>query len=181
MNMIPTITTERLVLRPFTLDDAPEVQKLAGAREIADTTLNIPHPYPEGAAEKWISTHHDEYQKGGSVSWAVTLKDPRGLIGCISLCVDGKNERAELGYWIARQYWGQGYCTEAARAVLNYGFEHAKLNKISAFYLSRNPASGKVMAKIGMKKEGGMRQHIKKWDKFEDIIHYAILVAEYKP
>jgi len=181
MTIIPTITTERLVLRPFTLDDALEVQKLAGVREIADTTLNIPHPYSDGVAEKWINTHRDEYQKSGSVAWAVTLKDSSQLIGCISLGADSKNERAELGYWIAREHWGQGYCTEAAKKVLTYGFRQAKLNRIFAFYLSRNPASGKVMQKIGMKKEGQMRQHIKKWDKFEDIIYYGILAAEYKP
>ena len=181
MNMIPTLTTERLVLRPFTLEDAPIVQKLAGAREIADTTLNIPHPYPDGAAKKWISTHQKEYEKNASAVWAVTLKDSGQLIGCISLTADSKKERAELGYWIAREYWGQGYCTEAAKKVLTYGFRQAKLNRIFAFYLSRNPASGKVMQKIGMKKEGQMRQHIKKWDKFEDIIYYGILAAEYKP
>ncbi|MDQ7797520.1 MAG: GNAT family N-acetyltransferase [Candidatus Edwardsbacteria bacterium] len=181
MNMMPTLTTERLILLPFTLDDASELQKLAGARAIADTTINIPHPYPEGAAEKWISTHRDEYQKNGSVAWAVVLKDSPQLIGCISLGVDSKNERAELGYWISQTFWGRGYCTEAAKAVLGYGFRQTKLNRIFAFYLSRNPASGKVMAKIGMKKEGEMRQHIKKWDQFEDIIHYGILDAEYNP
>jgi RimJ/RimL family protein N-acetyltransferase len=180
MNLMPTLTTERLILRPFTLDDAPEVQRLAGTREIADTTINIPHPYPEGAAEKWINTRRDEYQKNGSVAWAVTLKDSSQLMGCISLGVDGKNGRAELGYWIAREYWGQGYCTEAAKKVLTYGFRQAKLNRIFASYLSRNPASGKVMSNIGMKKEGQMRQHIKKWDKYEDIIHYGILAAEYQ-
>lgn len=162
MNMIPTITTERLILRPFTLDDAPEVQKLAGAREIADTTLNIPHPYPDGAAEKWISTHQENYEKTGSVAWAVTLKDLGQLVGAIGLTTNREFDRAELGYWISRSFWGRGYCTEAAKTVLGYGFKQAKLNRIFAFYLSRNPASGKVMQKIGMKKEGEMRQHIKK-------------------
>lgn len=181
MNMIPTITTERLVLRPFRLDDAPEVQRLAGAREIADTTLNIPHPYPDGVAEKWINTHHEEYEKSGSVVWAVTLNNSEQLIGAIGLTTNREFDRAELGYWISQPFWGRGYCTEAAKAALGYGFGQAGLNRIFANHLTRNPASGKVMQKIGMKKEGEMRQHIKKWDKCEDIIYYGILAAEYKP
>lgn len=181
MNMIPTLTTERLVLRPFTLEDAPIVHKLAGAREIADTTLNIPHPYPDGAAEKWISTHQEEYEKNASAVWAVTLKDSGQLIGCISLIADRKFDRAELGYWISQPFWSQGYCTEAAKAVLDYGFNQAKLNRVFAFYLSRNPASGKVMQKIGMKPEGCLRQHIKKWDCYEDLQYYGILKSAYKP
>jgi len=180
MNIIPTIVIERLILRPFTTADAPLVQRLAGSRDVADTTLNIPHPYPDSAAEKWIGTHQDIYEKTGSVSWAVTMNDSGQLIGCISLVVERKNERAELGYWIAKPHWGQGYCTEAAKAVLDYGFRQEKLNRIYAFYLSRNPASGKVMQKVGMRKEGEMRQHIKKWDKFEDIVHYGILSSDYK-
>lgn len=181
MNIIPTIVTERLVLRPFTLGDAPTVQSLAGSREIADTTLNIPHPYPDGAAEKWITAHQDIYETTGSISWAITMNDSGEIIGCISLVVDRKYERAELGYWIAKSHWGQGYCTEAAKAVLSYGFRQINLNRVYAFYLSRNPASGKVMQKIGMRKEGEMRQHIKKWNCYEDLQYYGILNSEYKP
>jgi ribosomal-protein-alanine N-acetyltransferase len=179
MSIIPTLSSTRLTLRPFTMNDAPDAQRLAGDREIADTTINIPHPYPDGAAEKWISTHQEAFDKTGSATWAVTLKESGQLIGAISLTVDNNFDRAEIGYWIAKTFWGQGYCTEAARAVLDYGFMQAGLNRIFAWYLTRNPASGKVMQKIGMKPEGCLRQHIKKWDKYEDLQHYGILKSEY--
>ena len=76
-------------------------------------------------------------------------------------------------------YWKQGYCTEAARAVLRYGFETRGLNRIGARHLARNPASGRVMQKLGMHYEGTRRQHVLKWGVFEDIVLYAILKSEY--
>ena len=180
MSQIPKLTTPRLVLRPFTLTDAPEVQKLAGRFEIADTTMNMPHPYPDGAAESWIGTHQKTWELGSGLTLAITLKDSGQLAGAIGLTVFKDHSRAEMGYWVAVPHWKKGYCTEAARALLDYGFAELKLNKIYAFYLVRNPASGKVMQKIGMKYEGCQRQQIKKWDKFEDIAIYGILSGEYK-
>ena len=84
-------------------------------------------------------------------------------------------DRAELGYWIDRPYWNQGYCTEAGRAVLWYGFTELNLNRIHAYHLSRNPASGRVMQKLGMTREGLLRQHAKKWGKYEDIVEYGLV------
>ncbi len=86
---------------------------------------------------------------------------------------------AELGYWIGRFYWGQGYCTEAARQVLRYGFEDLKLNKICARHMQTNPASGRVMQKIGMRQEGCLRQHYNRWGEVVDYPIYGILHAEY--
>ncbi|MBI4727675.1 GNAT family N-acetyltransferase [candidate division TA06 bacterium] len=180
MSQIPEITTSRLILRPFTLSDAPEVQKLAGRLEIADTTMNLPHPYPDGAAESWIGTHQKTWELGSGLTLAITLKDSGQVIGAIGLTINKDHNRAEMGYWVAVPHWGKGYCTEAARALLDYGFSGLKLNKIYATHLVRNPASGKVMQNIGMKYEGCLRQHVKKWDKFEDLAYYGVLKSEYK-
>jgi [ribosomal protein S5]-alanine N-acetyltransferase len=170
-----TIETARLVLRPFRTADADDVQRLAGEWAVADTTLNIPHPYEDGMAEKWISNHRDWFEYGEQVVFAVTLK-PRGeLIGCVGLKIEREDERAELGYWIGREYWGRGYCTEAARAVMDFGFEQLKLNRIEARHFVRNPASGRVMQKLGMTREGRLMQHTKRWNVFEDIEIYAAL------
>ena len=78
-----------------------------------------------------------------------------------------------------RLYWEQGYCTEAAEAVLRYGFEVLGLNRIESRHFKRNPASGRVMQKIDMKHEGLLRQAYKKWGKYEDWEIYAILKDEY--
>ena len=97
------------------------------------------------------------------------------MIGAVGLRIEREDQRAELGYWIGRPYWNQGYCTEAARAVLDFGFEQLGLNRIYASHFTRNPASGRVMQKLGMTHEGRLRQHVRKWDAFEDVEVYAVL------
>ena len=86
---------------------------------------------------------------------------------------------AEMGYWIGKPYWNRGYGTEAAGGVLRYAFEQLGLNRVYAAHFRRNPASGRIMQKIGMTYEGCLRQHIKKWDTFEDMEYYGILRSEY--
>ena len=179
MSERPTITTERIILRPFTLDDAPEVQRLAGDRDIASTTAGIPHPYEDGVAEEWISTHQERFDKGERVLFAITHGGQDYLIGSIGLIVAKEFDRAEIGYWIGKPYWNQGYCTEAAHAVVRYGFEVLGLNRIHASHLTRNPASGRVIQKIGMKHEGCARQHSKKWGNYDDVEIYGILRNEW--
>jgi ribosomal-protein-alanine N-acetyltransferase len=175
MKMRPTIETKRLLLRPFELSDAKDVQRLAGDRAIADTTLNIPHPYEDGMAEEWISTHQPKFEAGELSNFAIVLRTSAQLIGSIGLRIVPRFERAELGYWIGRQYWRNGYCTEAGRAILQYGFSVLRLNRIHASHLTRNPASGRVIQKLGMLHEGCARQHAKRWDRFEDLELYGII------
>ncbi len=174
----PTLVTARLMLRPFRLADAPEVQRLAGARQVAEMTLNIPHPYPDGAAEEWISSHRMRFEQGASLTLAVTLQGKGTLLGAVALMVADAH-RAELGYWIGTPYWGQGYCTEAARALVDYGFRVMGLHRIVATHFTRNPASGRVMQKLGMRYEGCLREHVHKGDRYEDLALYGILRDEW--
>lgn len=174
----PELTTRRLVLRPFTPADAREVQRLAGERAIAATTCSIPHPYPDGAAEAWIAGHPAAYAEGVSVTFAITLRKGGELAGCIGFNVNGKNEWAEIGYWIGQPYWGHGYATEALRALIPWAFATFPLQRLQACHFMSNPASGRVMEKAGMTREGILRQRVKKWGVFEDIAVYAILRHE---
>ena len=180
MNERPTIETGRLVLRPYTLADASDVQLLAGEKDIASTTLRIPHPYEDGMAEQWIGTHQKLYEAGEAVSFAITLRSDGSLIGSIGLGINQPDDNAEMGYWIGKPYWNLGYATEAASAVVRYGFEVLGLNRIHASYFSRNPTSGRVMEKIGMSYEGSLKQHAKKWGVYEDLEHYGILKRNYE-
>ena len=173
--MQPTLQTKRLLLRPFELPDGEDLRKLAGDRAIADTTLQIPHPYEVGMAEEWILTQRPRFEAGEQVVFAAVLRESGQLIGAIGLVIEGKFRRAELGYWIGRPYWRNGYCTEAAQSVLDYGFRSLNLNRIHAYHFKRNPASGRVMQKLGMKHEGSAPQHIMKWGVFEDVELYGIL------
>ncbi len=175
MSSQPTLTTSRLVLRPFQLSDAGEIQRLAGDREIAATTLRIPHPYLDGMAEEWINSLATRYDKGEVVAFVIRNGDDDALLGAIGLEICKEHERAELGYWIGKPYWGNGYCTEAARAVVEYAFETLKLNRIEAHHFAGNEASGRVMRNVGMHYEGRLVQRIKKWGKFVDLIVYGLV------
>jgi ribosomal-protein-alanine N-acetyltransferase len=176
----PTLNTARLLLRPFTLADAPDVQRYVSDRDIAAMTLSIPHPYPDGGAEKWIETHAAKYADGQRVSFAIIERASRALAGAIGLHLERAHGRAELGYWIAKPFWGRGYATEAGRAMLRFGFEVLGLNKIHAAVFIKNPASDRVIRKLGMKWEGRLREHDLKWGVYEDIDLYAMLLSEWR-
>jgi len=175
----PTIETERLILRPFTMDDAPELQRLAGDRDIASTTSEGEIPEPN-MAKQWIKIRQDRFDRGESVDFAIIHREWGVLIGAIGLGMENKqDESMQLGYWLGKQYWNNGYCTEASHAVLRYGFGVLGLHRIYARHFTRNPASGRVLQKIGMKHEGTLREAFKKWGKFEDLECYGILKSEY--
>ncbi len=178
-NELPVLTTARLCLRPFVLADAAEVQRLAGAREIAATTLRIPHPYPDGVAEGWILTHGGAWERGDELNLAITRQADGVLVGAIGLALALPDARAELGYWIGVPYWRQGFATEAARAVVGYGFDVLRLERIHACHFGGNPASGRVLAKAGLVHEGTQRRHVVKWGRTEDLELYGILRAEF--
>lgn len=175
----PTLETPRLILRPFALADAPDVQRLANDRDIASTTMNIPHPYEDGMAEAWIAMQDARFALGELVVFAIVARATRTLLGSIGLTIQTEHERAELGYWMGKPFWGGGYCTEAAAAVVGYAFGTLELNRVYAHHLTRNPASGRVMQKIGMHHEGRLRQHVKKWGVLEDLETYSILRDEW--
>jgi [ribosomal protein S5]-alanine N-acetyltransferase len=170
---------ERLLLRPFSKEDSKRVQLLAGDKSVVAGAINLPHPYSDGMAESWINTHEDAFIKGNSLILAISLKDSGMLIGSIGLYINGKNEHAELGYWIGTDYWGKGYCSEAVAGIVNYGFGHLKLQKIFANFISNNHASEKVLAKNGFLKEGYFKKHIKYNDRFWDSECYSLLSEEY--
>ena len=176
---MPVLTTTRLRLRPFVLADAAEVQRLAGAREIAETTLRIPHPYPDGVAEGWILSHDGAWERGDELNLAITRLEDAVLVGAIGLALALPDARAELGYWIGVPYWGRGYATEAARAVVAFGFGVLHLERIHACHFGGNLASGRVLAKAGLAHEGTQRRHVVKWGRTEDLELYGVLREEF--
>lgn len=171
----PSITTERLLLRPFVYSDAPRVQALAGDARIAATTLNIPHPYPDGMAETWIASHIADFLAGRAVTYAITEQE-LGVVGAVSLTVGARHRTAELGYWVGVDSWGRGYATEASRAVIEFGAQHFRLEKIKAHHVVGNPASGRVMQKLGMVEEGVLRGEILLGERRIDIVVYGLLL-----
>ncbi|MBI5931428.1 MAG: GNAT family N-acetyltransferase [Chloroflexi bacterium] len=177
---LPVITTERLILRSFTLDDASELARVINAPEIATMTLNIPYPYPAQMAVDWINGLEERYLSGANVNFAITLRSTGEMGGSIGLVINPRHQHAEMGYWLAVPLWGKGYVTEAARACLEFGFETLGLHRIFAGHYARNPASGRVMQKMGMTYEGTFRQHLLKDGVFEDNVVYGILREDWE-
>ena len=175
----PTTSSDRLILRPCTLADAPDIHRMVADRDIASTTLLIPHPYEDGMAAEWIGTHQSKFEWGEQIIFAIVLRADGSLLGNITLRINQSDEHGELGYWIGKPYWNMGYATEATQAVIRYGFEVLGLQRIFAGHFTRNPASGRVMQKAGMTYEGCFRKHHKKWDVFEDLAYYGIIRGDY--
>lgn len=174
----PELRTARLTLRPFRASDAPGVRRLAGAREIAENTLNVPHPYPEGAAEAWIASHGPAFARGEMAAFAVTQPDGT-LVGACGLRMESEDAIAELGYWIGVPYWNRGYASEASRAVVDFGFETLGLQRIWARVFVRNPASARVAEKAGLRHEGTLRRNLRKGDELLDHHVHGILREEW--
>lgn len=177
---IPTLSTPRLRLRPFVAADAPAVAALAGDAEVSRYLLHVPHPYPAGLAEEWIAAHGDTWIQGHGGTWAVALPDAT-LIGTASLRWVRRHDHAELGYWLGRRFWGQGYALEAARGVLDVAFTTLGCARVFAQHLAGNERSARVLTKLGMTAEGVRRGHIKKAGAYHDAYQFGILRDEHVP
>ena len=177
----PTLSTTRLVLRGFVASDAAQVQRLAGDAVVAETTLVIPHPYPDGAAEDWIAGHGQAWSSAKAAIWAITRRGDEALLGAMSLHLRPLHRQAVAGYWIGRPFWGQGIASEALAAVIACGFDALGLHRIEATHLARNPASGRVMEKAGMAFEGHFRDATCKNGRMEDVVMRARLASDAGP
>jgi RimJ/RimL family protein N-acetyltransferase len=179
MNNGVKLETERLILRGLENHDAKSVYTLAGAPEVAAMTLNIPHPYPKELAYEFINFSQRAWRYREHYNFAITLIDADDMIGCIGLTMNPDHNRAELGYWMGKPYWNKGYTTEAARCVIQFGFENLELNKIHAMHFPDNPASGRVLQKCAMTCEGILRAHVIKDGDYHDVNYYGIVRDDY--
>lgn len=176
--MMPTLTSQRLILRPFLLTDIKRIQQLANDSAVVDMTSNVPYPCHEKMVENWIKNHKKAFKSGSSLILAIVVAENNCLIGSISLLdISSFHQRAEIGYWLGNQFWQKGYATEATKKLLEYGFNQLKLNRIEGRCMARNQASAKVMLKAGLKFEGERKQQMNIHNRLEDI-HYFGLVNE---
>lgn len=146
--MSETISTERLTLRPLQTRDAGRIAYLAGDYDVARMCGRVPHPYPVLSAEGWLELQAAARRKGDEFAFAITR--PRdGLIGCCGLARSGGGATFELGYWLGRPYWGEGFATEAAAGVMHWARETLGAESFLAGHFSDNPASARVLRKLG--------------------------------
>ncbi|MEP7291318.1 MAG: GNAT family N-acetyltransferase [Chloroflexota bacterium] len=174
------LETERLILRPLEMTDAPTIHELAGHPEIAATTLNMPHPYPEGAAEAFIQSQIDHRDSRDNFTFGMTRKSDSQLMGDFHVHIEERHQRAEFGYWIGKPYWNQGYTSETARRLIDYCFAELGVHRVCASYFTHNLASRRVMEKAGMTYEGTLREHLERFGKFYDTGCCGILRREWE-
>ncbi len=175
----PSLTTERLILRPFKLEDAADLEELGNDPDVTAKMSRGDIP-SRGAGGVWIENRHFWYDKGEGVDFAITLRDSGEFIGTINMGVEYLgSDSMQLGFWLGKSHWNKGYCTEAALAALAFGFDELDLHRIYARHFVSNPAAGKVLEKIGMTYEGTLREAIKKSGVFESLACYGILRHEY--
>jgi len=173
-----TLRTARLLLRPFRATDAEAVYRLAGAKDVAAGTF-LPHPMNRQAAHDWITERLQDQAAGTGVTFAVTLLDNEEVIGSIGMELVTAHEQGRLSYWLGQAYWNQGYGTEVVSALVEYGFTTLRLHRIYAPHFHTNPASGRVLQKVGMTHEGRLREHYLRFGQRIDVELYGMLREEF--
>lgn len=173
MKTFPILETERLILSQLEEKDIPFIVGYLQHRIYSDLTSNIPYPYTEKDAQFWLKMSKEAFEH--DTGYTFGIRDKTGMIiGAIGIH-DRDDDKAELGYWIGIPYWNKGYVTEAAKAIVDFGFQKLNFNKIFATHFPHNPASGKIMEKIGMEKEALLKEEVKKDGEYFDLVMYSIL------
>ena len=171
------VVNEQLHLSEFCAADKPALIAHLNERAIYDRTLRIPYPYTEASADEWLKiAAQTTRQQGRPVCWAVRQAD-EFLIGGVGFegFQAGKSHRAEIGYWLAKPYWGRGIMTAVVRAVCAHGFQELDLRKITAHVFAGNDASARVLTKCGFVQEGFLREHYDKADRLIDALLFGLL------
>ncbi len=173
------LETERLILRAFTPEDGPAMYKNWCSDPKVTKFLTWP-PHASEAVSSSLAVSWAERSKNPDFyQWAIVPKELGEPIGSLAV-VRGRDDIAqcELGYCIAKAWWGRGLMTEAVKTVIRYLFDEVGMNRIEAAHDVNNPASGRVMQKAGMRFEGLHRQASKNNTGICDIAVYAILAGD---
>ena len=172
---IGTIETERLLLRPITMKDAPDIFAYASDPEVTKYVRFVTHKNIKDT-HAFIRRVQTSYRKGITPLWGMQSKATGRLIGAIGfLQWPNLDQRAELGYVVNRNVWGQGYVTEAAKALCDFAFRNMNVNRIEAGTIVGHTASERVLEKCGFKFEGVLRQREFIKGRYPDVTMYALL------
>lgn len=176
----PSLTTERLLLRAVDFNDVDDLFQVLSDPDVAEYDYFYPVETKEKAS-LFIERYQREIEGNEEITWGIVLKESQKLIGtCCLGNFDKGAERAEIGYAISKAHWGKGYATEAAKKILDYGFNKIKLNRIEATITPGNDSSVRVLEKLGFEREGLVRQRDLVKGKIVDGIIMGLLKSEYK-
>ncbi|MDU8502180.1 GNAT family N-acetyltransferase [Pseudomonas syringae] len=171
----PTLNTPRLKLSLIGYDSAATLAALADDPLIAAFTVNLPSPYTLADAQKFIGTMHVSFEERRALAFGVYRKADNALMGVISLALISSHCTGHLAYWLGADYRGQGYMSEAAVEIMQYGFKQLKLHRIQSRCLKRNLPSARVLRKAGLQDEGLMVESFLKEGVFHDQLLFGVL------
>ncbi|MDR0898632.1 MAG: GNAT family N-acetyltransferase [Oscillospiraceae bacterium] len=175
---LPELSTQRLLLRRMTMADAADVYAYSRDPEVSRHVLWDAHR-SISESRAYLRYILRQYRMSEPSSWGIIHKETGRLIGTIGFMWWNHEYRsAEVGYSLSRAYWNQGLMTEALRAILRFGFDEMGLHRIEAQHETSNPASGRVMQKVGMRLEGVLRGRLYNKGRFVDVSLYAILSSD---
>ena len=159
-NVLDTLATERLVLRPPVPADAEQLHRLVNDWSGVRMLSRLPFPYPRTLTDEWIASTAEQRERGTGYHLVITgHEDGRDLvIGCVGLRLDQTPEVANLGYWVGRRYWGHGVATEAVGRVARWALANLSVRRIEAHVAQDNPASAAVLRRIGLREVGQDRR-----------------------
>ncbi|KMQ70772.1 GNAT family N-acetyltransferase [Chryseobacterium koreense] len=177
LQKFPELQTARLILnRPVQSDLDDLVHHLNSDSAFSENTLNIPFPYKREHAEFFLNELVDKgFASRNNFTFAIREKGNPRLIGAIGIHPEKNHHKAEVGYWLAKEFWNNGYVSEALNEIIRFAFEELQLHKIHASHFPHNPASGRIMQKCGMKLEAHLKKEFFKNGRFIDVYRYSIL------
>jgi ribosomal-protein-alanine N-acetyltransferase len=172
---LPRLETRRLILRKTIRKDIPDIFVYSSDAEVTRYLRWGPHQ-TLADTEKYIQGVLDDYHEGRDGPWMIELRNTHTVIGHIHLMeINIQHSKAEVGFVLARSYWYQGIMTEALNAVLEYSFVELGLNRVEAWCISQNRTAARVLEKVGMTKEGELRDYLYQKGVFWDFCVYAML------
>ena len=152
--------TERLSARPMQLSDAPRVTELFQEKDLAQNLARAPWPYALADAENWLTLAQTQWDTGTEFPFAI-LKDGVLVGSCGLVQIDAEENIWEIGYWIGKPFWGRGYVTEAAEGLLAWAAREMGITRLVSGHISDNPASGRVLLKLGFTVAGEHTMYVK--------------------
>ena len=172
----PTLSTARFQFRPFMLSDIGPLAALAGKHRIADTSIGVPHPYTTEFARMWISSHSAAWERRRALHWAALKSGDDRIVGYAGLnVIDNEQGEAELRCWVGCGVRRNSDAAEWSAAIVEFALTSLNMNRIYALQLGRHPRAGRVLAAIGMQREGLVRKRIFKGGQVEDVVCWGIL------
>jgi RimJ/RimL family protein N-acetyltransferase len=175
----PMLRSARLTMRGIAVGDVEHIQRCIDDTRVSDNLSYTPHPYTMEMAENWVRNVNNGMCHGNCCYWTIVGPDGGKFIGSIGLSIYREQDGGELHYWINADEWNRGYCTEASKRVVKYFFEDLEMHRLAITHREHNIASKTVVAKCGFVREGNLRESLKRFGKFENVITYSMLQDEY--